>query len=161
MKIIFLDIDGVLSISSYCAAKGEVLCTSFVPELVENLNKVIEQTNANIIISSAWRGRIGFEKIEAFHKHFSEQGFKYPEKIIGTTRGTSNSHDRGAQILGTIKSLWNRDETVENYVVIDDSVSDILPYIPKNKIVKTSFYHGLSDEHCEKAVYILNYGISI
>jgi len=52
MKIIFLDIDGVLNVIPQGRDKYGMI---FHPEFVENLKYIIEQTNAKIVISSSWR----------------------------------------------------------------------------------------------------------
>ena len=52
MKIIFLDIDGVLNV--YCESRDEYGCC-FHSHLVENLRILIEQTGAKIVIISTWR----------------------------------------------------------------------------------------------------------
>ena len=48
MKIIFLDIDGVLNV--YCESRDKWGCT-FHQHLVDNLGYIIEKTGAKIVIS--------------------------------------------------------------------------------------------------------------
>jgi len=59
MNIVFLDIDGVLN------QNGSM---DFPPALdtakVGNLNLILENTNANIVISSTWRFMFSQEEIE-------------------------------------------------------------------------------------------------
>ena len=61
-RYIFLDFDGVLNTMEYQTAlqwKGEPrkdeYGSLFDPEAVENLNLIIQNTNAKIVISSSWR----------------------------------------------------------------------------------------------------------
>lgn len=52
MKVIFLDIDGVLNV--YPQGFDEY-GSKFHPHFVENLKCLIEKTEAKILISSTWR----------------------------------------------------------------------------------------------------------
>jgi hypothetical protein len=53
MKIIFLDIDGVLN-NVYCESRDKFGCT-FHSNFVDNLRSIIDKTGAKIVISSSWR----------------------------------------------------------------------------------------------------------
>jgi len=52
MKLLFLDIDGVLNTHE---VDPEVLCGRFLPSHVSHLNRVLRETDARIVLSSAWR----------------------------------------------------------------------------------------------------------
>jgi len=52
MKVIFLDIDGVLAV---CHKDRDDYGSFFHEEYVENLKSIIDQTGAKIVISSSWR----------------------------------------------------------------------------------------------------------
>ena len=72
---------------------------------------------------------------------------------------TNNEHDgkRGLQIQDWID---RHKSDIDNFVIIDDEVSDILPFGFDGKVVQTEFYgNGLQMEHAEKAIQILNGGI--
>ena len=64
---------------------------------------------------------------------------------------------RGLEILEWLEK-WNTDEVgkhgkerVESYVVIDDDVKDIIPYIkPKSCIIHTNVRKGLTESDLEK-----------
>lgn len=64
MKIIFLDIDGVLNHEDFYRERFEKRYddgaiehpySEIDPKTVQRLNKIIEETGANIVISSTWR----------------------------------------------------------------------------------------------------------
>lgn len=116
-RIIFLDIDGVLT--SYLDMhwiddKGP----RFVESAVYALNKLIEFTNSDICISSAWRKG---KNIEMLQDIMDSRGVNC--KVIGKT----NSLDtRGNEIL---KWLDDNPE-YEEYIIIDDEMSDIINTIP-------------------------------
>ena len=114
MKIIFLDIDGVLNVMS----RGHDDYGSFFhPHLVENFKRVIDETGAKIVISSTWR-MSGFEIMKEMWAHRN-----LPGEVIGITgygggsiftRGeddkASLSIPRGSEIRHW---LHDRDETGE------------------------------------------------
>lgn len=52
MKVIFLDIDGVLNV--YCESRDEFGCC-FHKHFEDNLRYIIDNTNAKIVISSTWK----------------------------------------------------------------------------------------------------------
>ena len=59
MKIVFLDIDGVLNHSStrhvVSPTSSELLSIPIEPKCMERLNRLIAETGAKIVISSSWR----------------------------------------------------------------------------------------------------------
>src|SRR5208283_4739445 len=107
MKILFLDIDGVLN--SYNTRNfGEELS----PTPCKNLNLLLEkEPDLKIVISSSWR----IWGIDYMEKVFSKNGIKSACKIIDIT-GNENGI-RGHQI-----QCWlDRNPGVTNFVIIDDS----------------------------------------
>jgi hypothetical protein len=159
MKVIFLDIDGVLNcerayVNGYCkyvewtwpdGTKDHH--QSFAPWCKEYLNELIELTGAKIVISSTWR----HSGIDFMRKVWEIEGMK--GEIIGITpnfRGDINGYNipRGCEIdyylekeLNFSHINWDRDiqkeyiekTGVENYIIIDDD-SDML-YGQRNHFV--------------------------
>lgn len=116
MKVIFLDIDGVLKDEDYDA--------EFKDECFARLKKIIDATDAQIILSSSWRISYwefvenGFqtdsERILDLYRHFE----KYDIKVSGRTGYTERSgpESRPAEIR-----KWLADEPeVETFCIIDD-----------------------------------------
>jgi len=134
MKIIFLDIDGVLNTWGHKNATY-LKCNSHIePELIRNLEKIIEKTNSHIVISSSWH----WEAKELL----KENGFKYIDLIIDVT--PREQRWRGEQIRQWLKNS----SFIDNYVVIDDESFDICGEycnaIPKDKVVQTDYKKGLT-----------------
>jgi hypothetical protein len=146
MKIIFLDIDGVLN-SEKAYRNGECNYTkwnwengtedhhqSFCSWSKELLNNLIDETGAKIVISSTWRS----SGIEFMRKVWELEGMS--GEIIGITpsfRGDINGYTipRGCEIdyylehdLKFNHINWDKDTQqqymdrsgIENYIIIDD-----------------------------------------
>jgi len=144
MKIIFLDIDGVLN-SRKCSEekhfKGSV---QICPELIQNLNRIIRETGAGIVVTSTWR-LAGLAKIRRRLKIVGVEG-----KIIGITPDTYFS--RGMEI-----SFWEcecpKKYISDNYVILDD-YDDFFDY-QKQYLVRTDSSVGLSEKNADRAIEIL------
>jgi len=156
LKIIFLDIDGVLNLISQGYDKyGSIFHSHFV----DNLNKIVEETGASIVISSSWRSD-GLQKFIDMWKHRNYKG-----DVIDVTRYYDGDHEhkRGLEIHDWI---MNNDLgiKVSNYVILDDD-TDFLPE-QLDYFVQTSdnidhedcidIGYGLTDICRDKAIEILN-----
>ena len=151
MRVIFLDFDGVLNSREWMekrAAQGEIF--SMVEEVdasaVANLNEIIAQTGAKVVISSSWRLAFDMAHIEGVLR---KAGFK-GMIISKTPRRTTYPARRGNEI----KQWLEERDNIESYVIVDDD-GDMLEE-QKSNFVQTSFLYGLKKEHVERAVSILN-----
>lgn len=149
MKIIFLDIDGVLNLVPQGRDEyGAIFHTHFVT----NLEKIISETGADIVISSTWRMGNG---LDGMQKMWQKRGL--PGTVIGVT-----------PIMNTIRgeeiAEYLRENPVDNYVILDDD-SDMLFEQKRNFVQCAGNYHhsdyidagyGLTKECTEMAIKILN-----
>ena len=153
MKIVFLDVDGVLN---YIGCKSHTYGYYFVEDnKIKLLKEIIDRTEAQIVLSSSWR-------VERFDKYKFTKPYKYKlyHKLVkklneyGLTilSHTPVLHEwRGKEIDQWLKS-WEG-EVIENFVILDDRY-DMDPYM--DKLVQTSLSVGLTRETVEQAVKILN-----
>jgi hypothetical protein len=168
MKIIFLDIDGVLNPIHYMTAIGKMWKASFEEikshdefgqfffyQNCDALKKIVDETGAKIVISSTWR-MSGLEEMRRLWKNRNLSG-----EIIGITPteqevvkcGEAEFYDmvcRGMEISHWIK----HNNFTGNYVIIDDT-----PDMLKNQepfFIKTNEYVGLTNKDAIKAISILN-----
>jgi hypothetical protein len=191
MKIIFLDIDGVMNCEN-AYRSGECRYVewtnhrgdkdhhqAFCSWSKELLNKLIDETNAKIVISSTWRSS-GIEFMKSVWELEGMHG-----EIIGLTpnfRGEVNGYTipRGCEIdkwlgdNGFSHINWDKDTQqeyinktgIENYIIIDDD-SDmlygqrnhfvhVLPS-PRNKDGFNQHYYEIAKAMLEKTVIELNY----
>ncbi|HEC72062.1 MAG: HAD domain-containing protein [Candidatus Thorarchaeota archaeon] len=158
MKIIFLDIDGVLVTPGSLRASGGKVFSDFHPPCVACLNEIIKKSNAKIVISSTWRH--GHPKYFDIRSFLEEQGVK--GEIIGMTR-TGDSAHRGIKIMAWLADHSNGfqvknavgqiigSDRIDSYVILDDTL--VRPY---DNLVQTDMNDGLNPNHIKKALEILN-----
>lgn len=161
MKVIFLDIDGVLNVIPKDFDKYGGI---FHDHFVDNLRKIINTTGAKIVISSTWRIS-GLEDMKNMWKDRSLPGEVIditPNEVDVVKAGVCDYYDmvkRGDEI-----KLWLDNNKVDNYVIIDDD-NDMLVE-QDNNFVKTSnnmthddkidMGYGLTNKCTEKVIKILN-----
>lgn len=135
MKIIFLDIDGVLNNLT------ENYRTPGIQNITE-LKRVIKETDAEIVLTSTWR----YSYEEAL-RLFRMYNIKAP---ISTTQ-VLRPLDRGNEIVLWLASfpMW-----VDKYVIVDDEIEDIENYPVKN-IVEINPEFGLTKEDGDKIIKLL------
>ena len=145
MKVVFLDIDGVLNHSAFLKHMPRNFSDLDMidPKAVQLLNKLLEDTGANIVISSSWR--IGHTVVH-LQQLLTGAGLLFPERVIGTTTSRSNL-ERGAEI-----NIWLKQVPVDGFVILDDDC-DMNPLM--DHLVQTDFEKGLQPEDIEKAKEIL------
>jgi len=156
MKVIFLDIDGVLvtrnSIKYQHLNYPDDTSIRFSQKAVKNLNKLIRLTKAKIVISSTWRL---FHSLEELQNIFKKQAIK--GDIISTTSieraPVEEDIPRGQKIADWLEN----NSAVKQYVIIDDDVqADCIQFHPYN-CVETSYKLGLAPEdRFNEALAILN-----
>lgn len=149
MKIVFLDIDGVLvnrnSLvqQSGMRARGDRDC-------VAALNRIIESTNASIVVSSTWR----FGGLQNIREILYSWGVK--ARIIDITpdltrkqEGLYHAVTRGFEIY---RWLCDHSLEVEQWVILDDEQDDdMAPWVH----VRTVFETGLTQADADRAIGIL------
>lgn len=165
MKLIFLDIDGVLNSWEHSIRiseqkeRNEPLDDqweeAFDPYAIERLNNIIEETGALVVISSTWRMTYGSAYLEYIFNKLDFRG-----KIVGATlvlreSGTKTSCgryiQRGYEIDNWLKAL---EGYIESYVIIDDD--NDMTEEQQDYYIKTECSDGLQDSHVGRAIDILN-----
>lgn len=160
MKVIFLDIDGVVNTSANRWETGRVKfrgkrCIPTNKEPKRTLVKLVKwmlENDAYFVMSTSW-GRNSVA--EDWNKILRDYGVK--KDLVISRTSLRQDGTRGLEILEWLEK-WNTDEVgkygkerVESYVVIDDDVKDIIPYIkPKSCIIHTNVRKGLTESDLEK-----------
>jgi hypothetical protein len=163
-KVIFLDIDGVLNTKWWYTQMDrntpkDKYGYAFDPRSVANLQKIVDVTGADIVISSSWKS-FGLSELEEM---WQDRGL--PGKLIGITPNSVSDemllnadldhielfHIRGMEIK---EWLDKHGKKVSHYVIIDDMdnfLPDQQPYF-----VQTNPEVGITEEDKDIIVTILN-----
>jgi hypothetical protein len=169
MKVIFLDIDGVLNSLDNMRAmtllwksgKGDKSRDEY-GHLFDNrcvmwLRYIIERTNAKIVISSTWRSK----GVDNMLKMWEARGIvgevigctpTYADDyIINLYAATNNEADRGYEIA---QWLYEHEQKLEAYCIIDDDSDMLSQQMPF--FVQTKSDIGLDQKSAQKVIAILN-----
>ena len=73
MKVIFLDIDGVLNYAT-TAARAPCGCIGIAEPAVRNLKKIIDATGAKIVLTSTWKSEWNIDADKCTPDDYQEQG---------------------------------------------------------------------------------------
>src|ERR1043166_3292493 len=97
MRVIFLDIDGVLN---QCDWKEGDECPAIHPGCVKQLNKILEATRAKIVVISNWRHQLnrGDMTTDGFAFLLRTHGVKYAQVIGATGEHRTRLRHRGQMI---------------------------------------------------------------
>jgi 3-deoxy-D-manno-octulosonate 8-phosphate phosphatase KdsC-like HAD superfamily phosphatase len=158
IKVIFLDVDGVLNSYEWLYSNPKIGKTRnhLDDNAVEVLSKIVKSSKAKIVLSSSWRTIP--ENTEPMLQ-LKEKFQKLNLSIFDRTGRSPKKKSRGWEIREWIKKnskIYN----ITSFVIIDDDSFDIvnhkktlLPYY-----VKTSFKDGLKESHIPKILHVLNGG---
>lgn len=154
-KIIFLDHDGVLVTSKQYGSRFKkmkkweryhpkepmpihIQYDSPDSQCIEVLNEILEETGADIVVSSDWRNYLDLEQLGELYNSWGIDSV--PLDV------TPNAHNRSAEIMQFVKEC-----NVEKFVAIDDM------YLVCPFFLKTKENQGLKEKGFkDKVINILN-----
>jgi hypothetical protein len=159
-KIIFLDIDGVLNVIPRDVDKyGQI----FHEHFTDNLRLIINETGADIVISSTWK----MSGLEVMINMWNDRGL--PGKVVGITKTVDELINLGIAPFYDLVSrgdeieLYIKENNISKYCIIDDN-DDFLEH-QMEYVVNTSDNHshpdsikgyGLTEICRNKVIEILN-----
>ena len=154
MKLLFLDIDGVLNGHDWDEAAQS---NRIQYRCVKQLNRIIAATGCKIVLSSAWRYMIlkgamtktGFEYLLRTHGAVGV-------RIVDTTCLDEQIESRVDQIRDFLVE-WPRfrGEPIEGYCILDDEDHGFCGRLVEH-FVKTDGMVGLTEEDANDVIAILN-----
>ncbi len=167
-KIIFLDFDGVLNTEYY---QGVLCCQGkpwrdeygpiFAPTAVAQLRRIIDVTDADIVIESSWK----YLGLNAMQEMWNFR--RLPGRVVGVTpssAGNSRLLPAGPVHIdpsaGPCKGFeiasWLSDHAAPEtrYVIIDDEYVILDSQAPH--FILTNPYEGITKEQADMAISILN-----
>lgn len=167
-KIIFLDFDGVMNTEFYqkvlnqqCENWQDEYGALFDPNAVKQLKRIIDATDADIVVESSWK-YLGLDAMKELWKVRN-----LPGRIIDITPSTTSDeyllnvvlddfsnkmhHCKGLEI-----SSWLSEKGLSNtrYVIIDDEYVVLESQL--SNFILTNPYEGITEEQANKAISILN-----
>lgn len=144
VKIIFLDIDGVLNSTETAPQPREGVAAWLDPRNVAALNLVIERTGALLVVSSSWRLTTPLSQLR---QALNEAG------CIGVVLDVTPELPLGRG--GEIQAWLDQNPSTTAWVILDDAL-DLRPL--GHKHVHTSPLTGLEDGHLEAILLHLGGG---
>lgn len=151
MKVIFLDIDGVLNYESADAkTPGGALGIASRP--VKVLSRIVKATGAKIVLISTWMDEWNMNDEDCtadglyLTKKLRREGLHIMDRV-------DNPTFRGA----AIRSWLDKRPNVTDWIVLDDvefegyRASGVLPHL-----IQTDPKEGLTEDHIDKCVRMLN-----
>ena len=162
MKIIFLDIDGVLNSMAYFKQNKGVSHAEISDYHLQMLAKIYHTCNAKIVLTSSWRELDDSPDIHvnAHYQYLLDELARYDMYIADKTPVIDMN--RPLEIKTWLDNQPNKNEIV--FVSLDDDFSknSYDKYGIGDYLVKTTFYgddiyeSGLQQKHVDKAIEILN-----
>ena len=167
-KIIFLDIDGVLNTEYYQGLleyQGkpwqDEYGAFFDPKSVKQLKKIIDATDADIVVESSWK-YLGLDAMKELWKVRSLPGRviditpssvsdEYLSNVDLDNLDASMLHCKGLEIASWLSEQKKQDI---RYVIIDDEYVILDSQLPH--FILTNPYEGITEEQANKAISILN-----
>lgn len=147
MKVIFLDIDGVLcsmrssaALGGYPAAGNPTSWGKFDDVAIRLLQEAIRQTGAVIVLSSSWRNDVNREALQ----------WRLGIRIEDVTRYGAESEPRGVQIHDWLL----RNPGVTEYAILDDDEDMLQDQMPR--LCRTSKRNGFLLAHYEELIKLLD-----
>lgn len=165
MKVIFLDIDGVLNSQDWYKRRNRHPAPrtmdqyheqEFDPEAVKLLKMIIEKTEAKVVLSSTWR--LHDDNVKAIKKFVGVEILDITPRMPRPSGTSSEYCERGKEIAEWIeersKSADVPCELIDRYVIIDDD-TDMLPE-QAEQFFNTDNRFGLTLPIAKEIVWYLN-----
>lgn len=140
MKVIFLDVDGVLN------TLDTVFVLGFDDKLVRILQLTVMATKAKLVISSSWR------EVQSDYDLLCSKlaEFELLTEVVGCTPTFKREVPRNKEIRS-----WLNQNEVERFAIVDDDPEAMLKESP-DSFFKTSLQYGLTPVIANKVVHYLN-----
>ncbi len=163
MKLIFLDLDGVVNSDVYnsselykqaTAGKSDALImliehnSHLDPDAIKLVNELVDRSGAKVVLSSSWRFKYSPEEATEILKSRGAT-FTIIANTPKYTSEESNFKSRGEEIASYLSSLKYQPES---FVILDDR-SDVGNL--KNNLVLTDAKYGITVLDVEKGLKIL------
>lgn len=155
MKILFLDIDGVLNSRAYDRRRNWDEQTNIDETRLPLLREIVDRTGAAIVLISTWRAHLddGMSARDAAGEYVVHTFAKYGLRIFGKTPDLGPGADRKDEVAAW---LAERGGGVEKFAILDDHVFGWAELSPFYVHTDPHFGLGLEEEQVKRAVGLLN-----
>lgn len=159
VKILFLDIDGVLN----CSTTG--YSPLWVRDLDEDklslLKEIIDRTGAKILLISSWKegwySKPDKKALQSETANYLDDKFAKHDLRITAKVPDSDYGGRGKSILDYLDYIRKKGFNVLSFAILDDHDDDYTKMKLSHHLVKTSFNKGaLTKKKAEKVIELLN-----
>jgi hypothetical protein len=153
MKIIFLDIDGVLnSLSSHMAVPANMgKLYSIDADKVAMLDRIVFETGARLVISSSWRH--SWESLGKIASMVGEFIDITPYRVWN--KELKQNASRGSEIDQWLATWYaGSDDKITHYAILDDDTDMLEGQLPN--FFRTTWEEGLNEEVALKVIAHLN-----
>lgn len=146
-RYVFLDIDGVVT-----SGRSQY---SFDEECLGRLGRILEATDARIVVTSSWKGQTVQETVgyltDVCDPLVAGHPFPFCDRIVGITAdwpAIDDRHKRGKEVEAYLKT-----HSCASYVILDDGEG----FLPgqMDHLVHTHDSVGISEEDVIRAIDIL------
>lgn len=154
MRIVFLDFDGVLNTAHYILVmeSRKLQCNDeygslFDPASVSYLGRIIDKTDAKIVVTSSWKNLMSYSDIlSMWHKR------SLPGEVIDVCPIPEGRRKRGDEVDAWISECKESCQ----YVILDDMSVDNFNKHQLDHLIVVNPYYGINQETVERAIDILN-----
>jgi hypothetical protein len=151
MKILFLDHDGVICLSSewgsrFKSKEGlDSIFDRFNQKALNVLNQIIEKTDCEIVISSDWRYHATLERMGDLYemRGIKKKPIDYTDRIMGSSSQLESTR------ADEIKKWLNEHPEVTEWVAVDDL--DMSPYL-QNFVHTPRSYEGIKQSGIKEKI---------
>jgi hypothetical protein len=153
VKVVFLDIDGVLNDNDYRLGKPQIM-----PAQVEAFNRIISATGAQIVLSSSWRSMVykNWMTVRGFAALIESHGVR--GWLLDCTPEPGQFDTRGEEILAWLAAKEAerpvKDSLITHWVALDDWDDEMVAL--GDRFVQCDGGRGITLVEAQKAIAILN-----
>jgi len=147
MKVLFLDVDGVLNTHDTAGTIDEAMA--------ERVRRILRETGAYLVISSSWRQNpvlVSF-LLQRLGKDAEVRWLGSTPNLVAdeTTGGIALNANRGEEIETWLRT--NSRRGVRRFVILDDrnDMDNV-----RHNLVRTDADEGLTDNQADEAIQLLN-----
>lgn len=155
MRVVFLDIDGVLVTRDSMRQRTSAGAAMDVAA-VRRLRRVVAETGARIVVSSTWR--LGTGGMTRVREALRIAGWSLPPIIDKTPDLSSQAWSGGVYTAVKrgveIRAWLERHPDVERFAIVDDDADMLDEQLPH--FVQTTFDIGFTDEHAARVHALLS-----